>query len=172
MNGSDMGLSLAATRRVIANHKSYDIYKRPVVVWDLQHTNLISSQSPIDRENSHTWIIPLTTWENEWLVSIRPLDLVFYREWLIDIQPYVSERFSRQFGYSQEALGYPSRIRGIIKSATLQDALHARLFFSTFNTGASFQLPQYEVLVYTFSFAEWYSISRTSIHSTLKDGLL
>ena len=97
--------------------------------------------------------------------------MVLCTERLIDIQPYVLAQFSRQCGYSQGALGYPSRIRGIIGSITLQDALHAWLFFSAFNTYASFRLLQYETQVYTSGFAEWYSIGRTYIRSAHKDGL-
>ena len=108
-DGNDMGLSLvAAARRVVANHRSQDICKRPVVIRDLQRTGLVSNQFPINQENSHTRILPLTTWEMEQLVSIRPSDLVFCREWLIDIQPNVLAQFSWQFGYSQGALGCPS----------------------------------------------------------------
>ena len=135
------GLSLAIAKRVVANYRNYDICKRLVVVWDLQRTGLISSQFPIDNKNSHTLILPLTTWEKEWLVSTRPSDLVFCREGLIDIQPYIQARFNRQFSYSQGVLEHPSRIRGMIESTTLQDALGAWLFFSSFNTGAYSQLP-------------------------------
>ena len=103
-NGSNMGLSLVVARRVVANHMNYDICKRRVVVRDLQRMGLISSQFLVDRKNSHTRILPLTAWEKKWLVSIRPSDLVFCREKLIDIQPYVPARFSRQFGYSQGML--------------------------------------------------------------------
>lgn len=64
-NGSDMGLSLAAARRIVNNHKSYDICKRPVVLRDLQCTSLISSQFLVDKENSHIRILLLTIWEKD-----------------------------------------------------------------------------------------------------------
>ena len=65
--------------------------------------------------------------------------------------------------------GYPSQIRGRIENATLQDALHAWLFFSAFNTDTSFQLLQYSDLIYTSGFVEWYAIGLTSIQYTLQD---
>ena len=80
-----MGLSLTAARRVVVNHRNYDICKRLVVIQYLQRIGLASSQFPINKENSHTRILPLTTWEKEWLVSIRPSNLVFCKEGLIDI---------------------------------------------------------------------------------------
>ena len=46
-----MGLSFDAARRVMANHKNYDICKRPLVVRDLWYTDLVSSQFPVDRED-------------------------------------------------------------------------------------------------------------------------
>ena len=42
-NESDMDLSFAAARRVVANHMNYDIGKRLVVIWDLQRTGVVSS---------------------------------------------------------------------------------------------------------------------------------
>lgn len=113
----------------------------------------------------------MTTWEKEWLVSIRPSDLVFCIEGLIDIQPYVPAWFSRQFVYSQGVLGHPGRIRGRIEDAILQDALHAWLFFFAVNIGTSFRLPQYSVPIYTSVLVEWYAINRTSFRFALRDQL-
>ena len=60
---------------------------------EMQCTGLVSGQRFVDRAHSKTQPFPLTDWEKEWPVSIRPSDLVYCCHGLIDIQPYVPAIF-------------------------------------------------------------------------------
>ena len=69
----------------------------------------------------------------EWLVSIRPSHLLYRSGDTCYLEPYVSSRFARQFGYDQLYVGNPNLNLAFMGS--LIDGTRAWRFFTAGGTG-------------------------------------
>ena len=90
-----------------------------------------------------------------WLVNIRPGYVLFRQGTSCTIEPYMPNRFARQFGYDQLYVGNPNA--RLAFSGNLFEGARAWYYSVAGGTEATFRLPIKEPKGRTsFSFCTWY----------------